>query len=149
MKTKIVVLGVSLALPGIGVAQEAASDRVYESALRQRRHHHADRALELLRQHYGATHEMRALASMGLTEMDMERFDDAERHLAEALSALPSPWVDAHRAELETELQQCRWRLGVGALLVRSRAEGAEVFLNGARVGHGPTHADARRDREL
>jgi hypothetical protein len=137
MRTKAVVFGVLLAwtLPCIALAQEAGSERVYEQALRHRRRHHPERALELLRAHHEATHEPRALASMGLAEMDLEHFDTAEQHLSAALSGAPNPWIEAHRAELETELQRCRQHLGVGAILVRCAADGAEVFFNGARVG--------------
>ncbi len=131
------IVGVVLALssPGLAQAQEAEAGAVYESALRYRRRDQPDRALGLLRQHYEATRELRALASMGLAELDLERFDDAERHLSEALSGSASPWVTAHRTELETELQRCRRRLGVGVLVLQSATEGAELFINGSRAG--------------
>lgn len=116
-------------------AQERSEDRVYEQANRHRRRHRDARALELLRVHYESTHEPRALASMGLAEMALQRWAEAERHLVEALAMPPSEWIRANRAPLESSLQQVRARLGVGALIVLSDVAGAEVFVNGTRVG--------------
>lgn len=130
----IVVMAV-LALPAAAAAQVRDADPVYERANRLRRRHHDARALSMLRAHWEATHQPRALASMGLAEMALRAWPDAERHIVEALALPPSPWVDANRAALETALQQVRAQLGVGALLVRSQPAGAEVFVNGSRVG--------------
>lgn len=120
---------------GVAGAQTRGSDEVYERANRFRHRHRDGRALDLLRAHFQATHELRALASMGLAEMAMGNWSDAERHLSDALAMPTTPWADANRAALEGALQQCRARLGVAALLVRSDVAGAEVYVNGARVG--------------
>ena len=122
-------------LAGSTVARaQSDDDAVYTRALRDRRHHHDDRALQLLRAHYVATRQARALASIALVEHDLGDFDLAERHLSEALTLAPSAWITANRATLETVLQACRRELGVGALRVESGTVGAAVFMNGARV---------------
>lgn len=134
----ITLLLAAFACPQIARAQSDEQDPVYEQVRRERRHQsrrHDLRALELLRQRYESSHELRALGTMGLVEIDLHDDGPGERHLSEALAATPTPWANENRAVLETALQQCRRRLGVGALLVRSATDGAEVFVNGALVG--------------
>lgn len=130
------LLGTSVAgITAPALAQDSRYERVYERANELRRRRHDERALAILQAHFGATREVRALASMGLAEMALQRWGDAEGHLVEALAMPPSEWVRTNRAALEGALQQCRAQLGVGALLVETDAPGAEVFINGSRVG--------------
>lgn len=129
-----VVVGI-LAMSLAGSAQDRSSDEVYARAIHLRDRHHDARALALLRAHFEATHEPRALASMGLAEMALRSWAAAEHDLAAALAMTPTPWINEHRATLEVSLQQCRAQLGLAALLVQTEAPGAEVFVNNARVG--------------
>lgn len=133
--TLVAVLALCPSVASSAFAQDAASDAVYERANGLRRRRHDARALDLLREHFERTHEPRAQASMGLARMALGRWNDAERDLVAALGAPAAPWIDANRAALESAVQQCRAQMGVGALLVRSETPGAEVFVNGARVG--------------
>lgn len=136
MKSTAALLWViSIGTVSASAAAQSESDGVYEEANRQRRRHHDDRALRMLQAHYARTHEARAEAAMGLAEMALERWGDAESHLAEALVATPTPWLDTNRAALATALQRCRQRIGVGVLSVATSTVGAEVFINGMRMG--------------
>jgi hypothetical protein len=124
-------------LPGGARAQSSENDPVYEEvmALRRRRGRRAaPQTIARMSERYRETHEARALATMGLAEVDIGRCNDAEQHLSEALS-MPSAWIDQHRAGIEREFGLCQERLGVGALVVRSGATGAAVFVNGAQLG--------------
>ncbi|MFO0645020.1 MAG: hypothetical protein U0326_02205 [Polyangiales bacterium] len=74
-----------------------------------------------------ATHSARAVAQLALTEMALERWPEAARHLAAAL-ADEHPWVQQNRASLETALRTVRAR--VGELRVEADAPGASLRIN-------------------
>lgn len=125
----------SVIAPYAVYAQQAEDDPVYEQVARRLRRHHDREALQMMRERFEATHELRAEATMGLVERNLEEYRSCATHIAAALNQPPTPWITTNRGTLESVLQVCRRQLLVGALVVRCAAEDAAVFMNGSRVG--------------
>lgn len=99
-------------------------------------------ALEEFRRAYELAPTPRAAAQMGLAAQAVERWLDAEAHLAEALRARSDPWIRRNRAVLEDSLRAVRGR--IGRLVVGGSPAGADVFVNGENVGRLPLAEPAR-----
>jgi hypothetical protein len=84
----------------------------------------------------------RARAQIGLAELALGRWVDAERDLDEALRAKDDAWIARYVPELERSLAIARPHLGW--LQVDANVPGAELELNGARAGTLPLSAPAR-----
>lgn len=78
----------------------------------------------------------RALAQIALAEQAMGRWVDAHDHLLEALESGSDPWIAERRSALDGAL--ARIREHVGHLEVVEGIDGAEVRINGDRVGALP-----------
>jgi hypothetical protein len=94
---------------------------------------------------FEAAHAMspsaRTLAQIALAEQALSRWVDAERHLQEALQS-DGAWIRRNRPALEKTLQTIGSH--IGEIDVRG-PDGAEVFLDGQRVGVLPLPARVRR----
>ena len=100
------------------------------------------RALPLFEQAYRLAPTPRSAAQLGLVEMTLGYRLEAERHLHEALSAPHDIWVQRHRDQLEDSLHKVR--SAIGELIVTGSPIGAEVRVNGNRVGELPLLAPIR-----
>lgn len=92
-------------------------------------------ARAIFQQLWERTREPRALARLGLAEQALREYASAEAHLAQALASSSDPWIAQNASVLAGSLQQVRAAQGVSLLLVDCNVPGAEVFLNGVRVG--------------
>lgn len=130
-----------------GVAQaQTSADAAIDGAVALRRQGRREEALALLTQIWGRTHVTRALAQMGITELELGRWADSERHLSLALNDRESPWVDAHRTALAQNLQTVRGHLAPIAPTPRSTP--GEPYVAPRIVGpeaQGDPIADGRR----
>jgi hypothetical protein len=130
-------------------AQPSASCRHVEReidggiALRERELHQA--ALDVFVGVSRRCPSPRVTAQIALAEAALHRWGDAGRHMSEALASANDPWVTSRRAALEGALAEFRRHL----VEVRPRVtpEGAEVWVNGARVASLPTWIDPGRYR--
>jgi hypothetical protein len=145
LRCVIVAVTVYFALMLVAGAQPAEPIDV-EDLIRQgvdlRRQGKDVRALPLLEQAYRLAPTPRSAAQLGLVEMTLGYRLEAERHLHEALSAPHDIWVQRHRDQLEEALQKVR--SAIGELVVRGSPIGAEVRINGNRVGELPLLAPIR-----
>lgn len=109
-----------------------------------------DEALQLFQQAHALEPSGRTLAQMGLAEYSLQRYVDAEEHLAAAV-ATDSPWVAKNRRTLEEALGGVRAHV---AIVTLTGPAGAEVTMNGRplgrlplsealRVAEGPLHFEA------
>jgi hypothetical protein len=76
------------------------------------------------------------MAQIAFAELALGRWVDAEAHLTEAHSAATDPWIAEHRGLLEEAMRDVGQH--VGSLDVRGNVAGAEVRVEGRRVGALP-----------
>jgi hypothetical protein len=93
-------------------------------------------ALEVFQQAWEASHAPRVMAQIGFAELALGRWVDAEAHLIEAHSAATDPWIAEHRDLLEDAMRDVGQH--VGSLDVHGNVAGAEVRVEGRRVGALP-----------
>jgi hypothetical protein len=128
----------------IGVLQSAGAqgqistnaDALVEQGVQARSERRDEDALQLFLQAYAVERSARALAQVALAEQALGRWVDAEKHLIEAASAPHDPWIEKHRAALDQALEVVRDQ--IASVEVTSKEPGAELWLNGVRVGALP-----------
>lgn len=126
-----------------GVAAATATD---EEDIRQgvalRREGRDVDAVPFFQRAYERGRSARAAAQLGLCEQALGRWVLAERHVREALANVSDPWVARTRATLESAVAVAEQHLGTIELL--GGADGAEIFLDGERMGTLPTARSLR-----
>jgi hypothetical protein len=128
--------------PTLAHAEGAGADALIERGIQLRQQGHDDQALAEFQRAYALTPTPRALAQMGLAEQALGQWVPAEQHVREALGARGDSWVDSHRSVLDGALATIAKHIGL--LEIRGGMAGAEVRLDGVRIGALPI-ADARR----
>jgi hypothetical protein len=94
-----------------------------------------DEALSVFKEAYGRSPSPRARAQVALAEQALGLWVSAEKNLEAALAAGSDSWIAKNRGPLEGALAVIRRH--VGSLEVRG-TEGAEVFLDGVKLGTLP-----------
>lgn len=150
-------LSVFAALWAPGAARAASPAAEAEDLIRQgvelRRQGHNERALPLFQRAYQLARNPRTAGQLGLCELGIGYWLDADQHLSEALSSAEHPWVAKNRTQLAASL--ARARTNIGELTVTGTPEGAEVRVNGnaagqlplprpLRLGRGPVDVEVR-----
>jgi hypothetical protein len=145
LRCVIVRIAICLALL-LAARAQAAEPIDVEDLIRQgvelRRQGKDARSLPLFEEAYRLAPTPRSAAQLGLVEMALGYRLEAERHLHEALSAPHDIWVQRHRDQLEESLGKVR--SAIGELIVNGSPIGAEVRVNGNRVGQLPLLAPIR-----
>jgi hypothetical protein len=125
-----------LARPAL--AADDAAEALISRGIELRENQKDDEALVLFRQAFAKSPTPRARAQVALAEQALGLWVSAEADLDAALAEVSDPWIVKHRAALEGALAVVRRHLGT--LDVRGN-EGAEVFLDGVRLGALPSAA--------
>ncbi|MEM9073138.1 MAG: PEGA domain-containing protein [Myxococcota bacterium] len=99
-------------------------------------------ALALFERSQAAEPSVRTLTQIALAEAALGRWLAADQHLREALASDGDEWLEPRRAVLESEAGRIGRR--IGSLEVLGSPEGAEVFVDGRRVGTLPLEAPLR-----
>jgi hypothetical protein len=145
-RTLAVVLAVALAHGSAMAAEpaevDAQADRLIATGVSLRHDGKDEEALAQFSRAYELSHGPHARAQMGLAEQALGRWDLAEAHLAEALTATNDAWIKKHRADLESALTEVRGHLGT--LELSGGVPGAEVRVNGEPVARLPLTAPMR-----
>jgi len=87
------------------------------------------RALPIFEKAYGISPTPRPAAQLGLCELELGHYAEAERHLSEALAKPDHPWIAKNKPVLERQLETAR--ANVGELAITVSPAGADVSLNG------------------
>lgn len=131
------------AAPAPALAQTAPADAaaLVKQGLALRRERRDADALDAFRRAYAIDAAPRTLAQLALAEQALGRWVDAEHDLQAALAA-DDPWIASNRRLLGAGLAAIRSHLG--SLDVEADVAGAELWVNGARVGRLPLAAPLR-----
>jgi tetratricopeptide (TPR) repeat protein len=97
------------------------------------------RALPIFEEAYRVSPTARPAAQLGLCELELGRFAEAERHLSEALAppgrGPENAWIAKNRPVLERQLETAR--ANIGELAITVSPAGADVSLNGKLLEQG------------
>jgi hypothetical protein len=104
-----------------------------------------ERALPLFEKAYQLSRTPRTAGQLGLVEMALGYFVDAEKYLGEALASPDHPWVAKNLATLKAQLATAKSQ--IGELYVIGEPNGAEVLVNGKAVGKLPLSTPIRLDK--
>jgi hypothetical protein len=133
---------------GAGRAHAATAEQV-EDLIRQGldlRHAGQDsRALPFFRKAYESERTPRTAGQLGLCEMALGYWVDAEAHLGEALASTGHPWVEKNRSALASALRTTRDN--IGTVSVMGGPAGAKVYLDTREVGALPLDRPLRLSR--
>ncbi|HET6283745.1 MAG TPA: PEGA domain-containing protein [Polyangia bacterium] len=94
------------------------------------------RALPLFQNAYELTRSGRTVAQLGLCELALGYWVEADEHLTEALSAPSQPWIENNRAVLTESVEKARAH--IATIAVTGSPAGAEVTAHGRVVGALP-----------
>jgi hypothetical protein len=134
------VLTAGLGLSRARVARSAESDGDAEKLIRRgvqlRKAHDDEAAARAFQKAYDQVHSPRSAAQLGLAEQALGRWEDAERHVSEALRATDDAWVTKNQATLADALGIIQGHLG--RIEVTGDPEGAEISINGRPAGKLP-----------
>src|SRR6476661_1841641 len=104
-----------------------------------------ERALPLFEKAYQISRSPRTAGQLGLVEMALGYFVDAEKYLGEAVASPDHPWVAKNLATLKAQLATAKSQ--IGELYVIGEPAGAEVVVNGKSVGRLPLSGPVRLDK--
>ncbi|HXT89979.1 MAG TPA: PEGA domain-containing protein [Trebonia sp.] len=112
------------------------AEKLIRHGIELRKAHDDEGAARAFQQAYDQIHTPRAAAQLGLAEQALGRWEDAERHVSEAVHASGDNWIAKNRPTLEDALGTIEAHLG--RIEVLGDPEGAEVSVNGRSVGKLP-----------
>jgi hypothetical protein len=122
--------------PARAAADSKEEDQLIHEGVDARRQDEDAKALDLFRQAYAMHASPRAAAQMGLAEVALGRWPEAEAHLEEAVAARNEPWIQKNSKSLNETLARVHQQ--VGRLDVLGGPTGAEVVIGGEAHGHLP-----------
>jgi len=127
-------VGLLVALGRTAAADDA--DKLIRHGVELRKAHDDESAAREFQKAYDLVRSPRAAGQLGLAEQALGRWEDAERHVAEAVHAADDPWVAKNRAALDDALGTIQAHLG--RVEVIGDPPGADVAVNGREVGKLP-----------
>jgi PEGA domain len=132
------------AAPARAATEAEQAEALIREGVRLRGQDQTARALPMFQKAYEISRTPRSAGQLGLCEMELGAYVDAERHLAEALAAPDHPWIAKNKPVLKRQLEAAR--ANIGELVLTVSPAGAEVLLNGKAVDAalltGPIHVE-------
>ncbi|HMJ14258.1 MAG TPA: hypothetical protein VK524_22740, partial [Polyangiaceae bacterium] len=116
-------------------SSSAEADALIQQGIQLRREKRDAEALERFLKALELEPSPRVSAQIGLAELALNRWLAAEVHLRQVLAS-DDDWVQRNRSTLQASLDAAADRLAL--VEVTSNVRGAELFINGARVGTLP-----------
>jgi hypothetical protein len=129
-------VAVAVLPPAAWAAGADDAEKLIHHGIELRKAHDDEGAARAFQQAYDKVHSPKAAAQLGLAEQALGRWEDAERHVSEALHAEADAWIAKNRATLDDALGTIEGHLG--RIEVLGDPEGAEVSVNGRTIGKLP-----------
>jgi hypothetical protein len=149
--TVVAALLASLVASGAAPARAATDAEQAEALIREgvklRARDSAALALPMFEQAYQISRSPRTAAQLGLCELELGYWVEADRYLSEALAAPDHPWVARNKATLKKPLETARANIGELALILSPA--NAEVSLNRKPVDRALVGAPIRLGKGL
>jgi hypothetical protein len=120
------------AAPVRGATAEDEAEALIKEGVRLRSHDQTPAALPQFEKAYQTFKSPRTAGQLGLCELELGSFAEAERHLGEALATPSHPWIAKNKATLKSSLEKAR--ANVGELVLTLTPASADVSLNGKPV---------------
>lgn len=131
----ICALGMSTVGASVATADDERVERLIDEGLNLRERREDRRALEKFKAALAIDGSGRSRAQVALAHQALGEWLDAHRELTSALK-MPDRWIEQHRTALESALDVIQGRLG--RVEVECSVDGAEVRLNGQKIGVTP-----------
>jgi len=143
----LVVAAALAAVVLISGPARAASDADQAEALiregvRLRGQDQTAKALPLFEKAYQISRTPRTAAQLGLCELELQHYAEAEQHLTEALASPDHPWIARNKPVLKRELDAASGN--VGELVLKLSPPDADVSLNGKLLDRALVDAPIR-----
>lgn len=136
------VLCVLIATAGVAAAQSQDAEALIREGVALRQAHRDAAALPFFEKAYRLTRTPRTAAQLGLVQMALGYWLDADRYLDEALGAPEHPWIAGNLATLRETSAIVKGM--IGEISVTCEPSGAEIFVNGRGVGRLPLSGPIR-----
>ncbi len=136
------VLGILMTSAVARAADLESVEALIRQGVELRQQRHDVRALPLFQKAYGMTRTPRTAGQLGLCEMALGYWLDAEHHISEALGFPEHPWVARNLGDLTGALASVR--SNISEITVTGEPTGADVLVNGQSVGRLPLTSPLR-----
>src|SRR6185295_16339374 len=143
--TALLVLGVALPARPARAGDSAEAEALIRQGVELRAQKKDERALPLFEKAYQVSRSPRTAGQLGLVEMALGYFVDAEKYLSEAVASPDHPWVAKNLPTLKAQLATAKSQ--IGELYIIGEPAGAEVVVNGKSVGRLPLSGPVRLDK--
>jgi hypothetical protein len=130
------VLVSAVVVVSAGALAQTADEAFIEKGVELRKEHRDAEALEQFRRAEAIHPTARIMAQIALAEQAIGKWVEAERDLTVALAAADDKWIASRATALRGSLDAIRQHLGT--LIVKANVDGAELWLNGERLGPLP-----------
>jgi hypothetical protein len=139
--------------PTLAEDPEAQAEALIRRGVELRHAGKDEHALPFFQKAYQIAPAARTAAQLGLVEMQLRHWLEAERHLLDSLASPRDPWVSRNRADLERSLAAVK--AAIGQITLSGAPPGTDIYLNGShagrvplseplRAGQGPTRLELR-----
>src|SRR5215475_9606181 len=139
------IVGLGLTARPARAGDSAEAEALIRQGVELRAQKKDERALPLFEKAYQISRSPRTAGQLGLVEMALGYFVDAERYLGEAVASPDHPWVAKNLPTLKAQLAAAKAQ--IGELYIVGEPAGAEVLVNGKPVGKLPLAAPIRLDK--
>ena len=143
----LLTAGIAIGLPArvAHAGDSAEAEALIRQGVELRAQKKDERALPMFEKAYQVSRSPRTAGQLGLVEMALGYFVDAEKYLGEAVASPDHPWVAKNLATLKAQLATAKSQ--IGELYIVGEPAGAEVVVNGKSAGRLPLSGPVRLDK--
>jgi hypothetical protein len=145
--TALLTASIAIGLPArpAWAGDSAEAEALIRQGVELRAQKKDERALPMFEKAYQVSRSPRTAGQLGLVEMALGYFVDAEKYLGEAVASPDHPWVAKNLATLKAQLATAKSQ--IGELYIVGEPAGAEVVVSGKSVGRLPLSGPVRLDK--